>query len=243
MGDMAVSQMNKDLQLENFEGPLHVLLELIEAEEMPITDVSLAHVTEQFLTYLEDIEQRLPEELADFLVVATKLLLLKSRALLPFLEIEEEENPDELAAQLRMYKKYAEATKGIEERLMGAHMLFGKKPSKKRLQAVEFHPPEGVGTQELRDLYVTVLQKLEPVVRIPKAAMKKVVTLREKLSQIQTIIEHNVTTNFHQLVADSNDAGEVVVTFLAVLELVKQKSVAVHQEDSYGDITLEKVEE
>lgn len=243
MEDMAVSQMKKDLQLENFEGPLHVLLELIEAEEMPITEISLSHVTEQFLQYLDETLDRLPEELADFLVVATKLLLLKSRALLPFLDIEEDENPDELAAQLRMYKKYAEAAKGVEELLGSENMLYGKRTVQLAQREVEFYPPVDLDAAELREFFVDVLQKLEPVVRIPKAAIQKVVTLREKLKQIQQIIEHNVTTNFNQLIADSSDSAEVVVTFLAVLELVKQKSVAVHQTDFYGTITVERVKE
>jgi len=92
MEDTATAKEMKDIKLENFSGPLDLLLHLIEEKQMDITTVSLSSVTEQFLAYLQEIDERSPEELASFLVVATKLLLLKSQALLPFLQVEEEEN-------------------------------------------------------------------------------------------------------------------------------------------------------
>ena len=233
--------MEKPIQLENFSGPLDLLLQLIEDEKLAICDVSLSQVTEQFLSYLEEVQECLPEELADFLVIATRLLLLKSNALLPYLNLEEEEDPGELAAQLRMYKKYAEATHFIEDLLQQRLFLYGKKVVKQPMREVEFHPPVSVGNEQLRQLFVDVLEKLEPVVRIPKTALQKVVTLREKLGQIQGLLERQITMNFREMLADADDREEVVVTFLAILELVKQQTVHVRQNQSFTEIIVEKI--
>lgn len=233
--------MANDVQLHNFTGPLDLLLQLIETQEMPITEVSLSQVTEQFLEYLEEVEERSPEELADFLVVATKLLLIKSQALLPYLQLDqEEEDPNELAAQLRMYKKYAQATEVIQKRIEQRTFLYPK-PQTKVLPETVFAPPTGLGTAELRQYFIEILAGLEPVVKIPKTAIQKVISLREKLGQIQQLFKKQVTMNFHELLADAQDPEEIVVTFLAVLELVKQHSVTVKQDGSFADITLQKI--
>ena len=92
-----------EIKIENFEGPLDLLLQLIEQEELDITQVSLSAVAEQFISYLETIEKKEPEMLADFLLIAAKLLYIKSRALLPELEMELEEDSIDLARQLKMY--------------------------------------------------------------------------------------------------------------------------------------------
>lgn len=233
--------MNKSFQLDNFQGPLDLLLQLIEDKELEITSVSLAAVAEQFLSYLDEVQERLPDVLADFLVIATKLLLLKSQALLPYLEIEEEESAGELAAQLRMYKKYAEATQTIEQLIEAGNCLYPKKVIKQPMREIEFYPPQGSGLQQLKELFIDVLARLEPVVRIPKTAMQKVITLREKFTQIQQLLEREIKMNFHQLLVDSKDREEVVVTFLAILELVKQQSISVHQERSSAAIIVQKI--
>lgn len=230
--------MEKPIELDNFHGPLDLLLQLIEANELQITDISIASVAEQFLAYLQDIEEYHPEELADFLVIATKLLLLKSHALLPFLHLEEEEDPGELAAQLKMYKKYADATKLVEAQIQKALFLYPKKATPPQ---PGFFPPQGLGSEQLHQYFADVLQRLEPVVRIPKSAMAKVVTLREKFCQIQDLLEKQAKLHFTELLSESNDRAEVVVTFLALLELVKQQSVCVSQKKAFSDITIEKV--
>jgi segregation and condensation protein A len=166
------------------------------------------------------------------------LLLLKSHALLPFLKLEEEEDPGELAAQLKMYKKYADATKLIQGLLERGTFLYTKKATPPQ---PGFFPPQSLGTQQLHDYFVTALQRLEPVVRIPKAAMAKVVTLREKFYQIQEMLEKQAKLHFTELLSESNDRAEVVVTFLALLELVKQRTVTVVQDKAFSDITIEKI--
>lgn len=230
--------MAQDVALENFHGPLDLLLQLIEAKEMDITTVALAEVTEQFLSYLQQVEDHLPDELADFLVIATRLLLLKSYALLPYLYTQEEEDPHELEAQLRMYKKYADATSAIALQWEKSQILY---PKTALPVEASFRPPLTLTPQHMRELYIDILASLEPVVRIPKAAYAKVISLRDKLVHIHDILEKNVVMHFQELIAGSNDRSDLVVTFLAILELVKQQSVIVKQSSSFSDIIIEKV--
>ncbi len=230
--------MNKDIHLDHFSGPLDLLLQLIEQKEMDITTVSITSVTEQFLSHLDEVEDRNPEELADFLVMATRLLLLKSHALLPYLYLEEEPDSGQLAAQLRMYKAYVDAMGGLEQ-LIARHEYLHPRQSVAP-QEVVFRAPESVGVKELKQFFVEVLERLEPVVKIPKTAMQKVLSLREKLCQIEELIESQVKLRFKELLADSDDREEVVVTFLALLELVKKQAVCISQEKLFSDITIEK---
>src|SRR3989338_1295198 len=102
-----------EIKLDRFEGPLDLLLQLIEKENFDITQVALASVAEQFLHYLGEVEDTSPEELADFLVVAAKLLHIKSKTLLPVVDFEEEENTDDLTEQLRMYREFVKASQVI----------------------------------------------------------------------------------------------------------------------------------
>ena len=240
MEDTATAKEMKDIKLENFSGPLDLLLHLIQEKQMDITTDSLSSVTEQFLNYLQEIDERSPEELASFLVVATKLLLLKSQALLPFLQVEEEENPSDLTTQLKMYKKYATATQVIEEMIAQKNFLFAK-PVSKKIYQVAFHPPQLLSLERLQQVFVDVLSLLEPVVKLPKAALAKVVSLREKFVQIQQALEKQAHLNFYQLMQNSHDRSEIVITFLALLELVKQQTIVVKQEKSFQNITIEKI--
>lgn len=230
--------MKTDLTLDNFSGPLDVLLQLVEDKELPITDVALASVTEQFLQYVDRAETTHPEELADFLVIATKLLLIKSAALLPYLQLDDDADPGELAAQLKMYKRYVDAMHGLEQRIAGKPFLYGRKAVKQQVQS--FSPPIDVGAIELRQLYVDVLARLEPVVRIPKAALERVVTLRQKVMQIQQLLSNRAQVGFDDLLADASNPADIVVTFMAVLELVKQQSASVVQDKTFSRITLKK---
>ncbi len=232
--------MKKNIELEQFSGPLDLLLQLIEDSELEITEISLSQVTEQFVSYLEDIEESHPEELADFLVIATRLLLLKSHALIPYLHMEDEEDPGDLEAQLKMYKKYVDAMVGIEALLAQPGSLQPKKVFKS--QKISFGPPTHMGAEQMREYFDDVLARLEPVVRIPKAAMQKVVTLREKFVQIHDMLQRQSSLSFKELLIDVDDRAEVVVTFLALLEMVKQQSVYVRQDEPLAHITVKKLD-
>lgn len=232
--------MKKNLQLKNFQGPLDLLLQLIDEQKMPITQVAIADVTEQFLAYLNNINERDPQELADFLVIATKLLLIKCHALLPFLVIEEEEDPKELETQLKMYKVYADAALQIETMIAKKNFLYERKFTSPLIEK-GFFPPQRLTTNDLLTGFKDILSWLEPVVKLPKAAIKKVITLREKFCQIQALLEQKIKSHFHELVSNQHDRAEVVITFLALLELIKQQSVCARQIKPFAPITIEKL--
>src|SRR3989338_9232980 len=130
------------IKVDQFEGPLDLLLQLIEEEKLEVTTVSLAQVTEQYITVLNQRAKETvrPEELADFLVIAARLLLIKSRALLPFLHWGEEDEGEELTQQLKIYREYLQATKVVAGLISKKNFSFARQ---KLLVThdVEFSPP------------------------------------------------------------------------------------------------------
>ena len=139
------------VKLEKFEGPLDLLLQLIEQADLDITEVSIAKVVEQFMIYLEQVEEKNPEELADFLVVAAKLLLIKSRALLPNLSLGDEDDGLNLESQLKIYKKYYDASKIIEKILAEKKVLFTREKIPVDVEVI-FNPPESLTTEKLQKM-------------------------------------------------------------------------------------------
>lgn len=234
--------MSYAVHVEAFEGPLDLLLQLVEKNELEITNISLLQVTEPFLKHLEEHRGRIAtEELADFLVVAAKLVYLKSKALLPsFLDPTLEEGPD-LETQLRMYKAFVDAARKLGEMAKKGQRSFGrtKRPTLDRL--VGFVPPPGVTAASMRELFSQILKRLEPILALPQVAIERVVSIEEKIADLSLRVRKAVSTSFHRYLAESKDRGEMVVSFLALLELIKQRIVKIKQEDLFEEIHLEAV--
>ncbi len=225
------------IKVHTFEGPLELLLELLQKEELDIHEVSLAAVTEQYLGHLMSVAERRPDDLADFLVVAAKLLLLKSRVLLPTLEWQDDDGGD-LEKQLRMYREYFEASKKIEAIIKEGHFTFPRARGAAAIMA-GFYPPQNVSAALLRDTFAEILTRLEPVVRLPSARLEQTVSIEEKIDSIRRTILERLRTNFKTLLKGAATRTEVIVSFLALLELVKQRVVAVRQADNFNDIEIE----
>lgn len=220
---------------ETFEGPLDLLLELIEAEKLDITEISLARVAEQFIAALQQVEQRNPEELADFLVVAAKLILIKSRVLLPYLELDGEDDGRDLERQLKMYKVYFDAAKVLRKKLRQRRILY----LRKHVPPVPvFMPPVGLAGEDLRGVFASVLQRLEPVVRLPREIIVRTLNLQEKIRSIRDRVLAETTINFSRLINESPSKVDVIVTFLALLELVKQRVIGVAQGGIFEEIAI-----
>lgn len=230
------------VRIEQFEGPLDLLLDLIEKEKLDITELSLADVAEQFLEYLNQVEEMYPEELADFLVIATKLLLIKSKTLLPYLQTEEEDEGESLEEQLKIYKKFLEAAKNIERIIGQGKFIFPKEQVKLKDIEVKFSPPENLRSKDLKEMFIEVLKNLEPIVRLPSAVLTKVVSLKEKIAYIQKAIISKARLSFNELLSQTEDRTDVIVTFLALLELMKQKVISVEQDKLFDDISVKKLE-
>jgi len=232
--------MQYSVKVEQFEGPLDLLLKLVESSKLDITEVSLMKVTEPFIAHVREKQGEIPpEELADFLTVAAKLVYIKSKALLPTLYDEELEEGMDLESQLRLYKRFMEAAEKISERYMSGTYMFSKKKRVKLDEEVEFVPPEGVDADVLAILMRGMIKKLEPLMELPKRAYQKAVSIEEKIDHLKQKIASRMKVSFHSFLAKSSNKQEAVVSFLALLELIKQRIVKYEQEELFQDIIIQ----
>jgi segregation and condensation protein A len=229
------------VQLSTFEGPMDLLLHLIEREELDITKVALAQVTDQYLAYLAILKQIEAEFLTDFLVVAARLLFIKSRALLPkpppsLADEEEEDVGDQLAYQLRVYKQFKMVAGTLRQRETDGLRNYIRVALPPKLE-----PKLSLGDVTLDELIAAVRQALE--VRPPEPAVGEVVspmtvTIGEQMTFIRDELTHRRQISFQGLLRRATSRVEIIVTFLAVLELIKQYVVEVQQDSLFGDIVI-----
>jgi len=230
------------VKVEHYEGPFDLLLQLIEQNKLDITKVSLSQITEEYIKVLNNKTNSIPPyELADFLVIAAKLLLIKSKALMPYLVWDDEDDGQDLESQLKMYKEYLEASKNIQK------IIHAKKFAYYRekfwvLSDVGFQPPQGVQKERLAEIFRGIIQGLKPFIDLPKSIIRKTVNIQEKIRRIQDLIFKEAHVSFHKILTDAKDKTEVIVTFLAVLELMKQREIIVRQDQIFEDIILERIE-
>ncbi len=224
--------------IENFTGPFDLLLQLIESEELEITDVSLAQATEPFLRYLEERRgQMLSEELADFLVIAAKLVYLKSKALVPNFEEAELSDGVDLASQLRAYQVFVAAAKQLQVMVAKGAGSFNR-PRRNVSRGVGFFPPAQLTPTDLHTLFVKLVRRLEPLMQLPQAALERVATLEEKMAELIERVRQAVKTSFRTLTSQTKNKAELIVTFLALLELTKQCTLQATQPNLFEDIEI-----
>lgn len=227
-----------NVRIEQFEGPLDLLLELINKEKMDITNISLAQIADQYLDYLEKKEDINIVNLADFLTVAAKLILIKSKALLPLLDLssEEEEEIFDLEQQLEEYRKFKLAALEIEKIFNNKFQSF----SRDNFVEIEpqFSPPEGIGAKELADIYNNILGQIPVFEKLEEERITKVVSLKERIDNLKEMLSNKAEINFSELIKKGGDKVEVIVSFLAILEMVKRKIVVVEQGDMFYEIKL-----
>lgn len=229
------------IKLEKFEGPLGLLLKIIEKEELDITQISLSKIADEYVTYIRDPNNNIqPEAMADFLVVAAKLLLIKSRALLPYLQPEEEAEIEELEQQLKMYKEFLEATKKIEKMIGKKKFMFAREFNRKAIlnNMKIFSPPAGVGPKELSAVFTDLLSRLQPPEKLEEEVLERKIHIEEKIMHIQQILVDRISVSFSQVLSKACSKTEIIVSFLALLELMKQRSVSVDQTGLFAEIII-----
>ncbi len=233
-----MSSLAVKLKLQQFEGPLELLLSLIDEQTLPISEISLSSVTEQFLAYLQTLSERDAEEIADFLCVAARLLLLKARKLLPG-QIEADDDGPGLEDQLRLYRVFVKASRKMNEAWMsGRHSIFRFEPPRR---STEFVPPQNVSIASLHKSMVQLLRRLQPPKALSFATIDRAVSMREKIDAIHHILTQVKHFQFHKILGDKPSRTEIIVSFLALLELVKIRAVRLKQEDYFGDIVVHKL--
>lgn len=228
------------IKIAQFEGPLDLLLGLIEEQKLEITQISLASVTEHFLEHLKKQTRLAPQELADWLAIAAKLLVIKSKALLPMLALPEEEEQDaaNLTWQLYQYKCFKEASKFLRAQEnkhtqgWGRHTSFTEK--------ITFFPDSSINLAMLRDAMRFLAKTLQEIAMLPKKVLEEVITIAEKINQVQNLIREKIELKLHDLISGATSKTEVIVTFLALLEMVKQKILSVDQEAIFSEIVIRK---
>ncbi len=228
------------IKIENFEGPLDLLLQLIEHEELDITQISLLSVTEQYINFLEQIENKKPEMLADFLLIAAKLLYIKSKAVLPELEIEVDDDGIDLAQQLKMYKKFIEASKVFNGLFTSTNYAYGR-PIFINKNNIEFKLSKTLTQKRINKIFIDIINSLEVVKKIPQKTIDKIISIKDKINYIKQLILEKERFKFSDLIQQSDNKTEAIVSFLGLLELVKQRDVETEQLGAFEEITIMKI--
>ena len=232
------------VQTPVYEGPLDLLLSLIERSEFNITAISLASVTDQYLSYLHGLEQMKPDEISSFLVIAAKLLQIKSEALLPRPPEREpgEEDPGvELVELLILYKRYKEI----------AGWLIERQENNLRTYLRVAPPPKVEAKLDLSNLTLAGLLNAAEAAFSKgrdKKALSSVIsaprfTIREKIDFITKTMKNIQHMAFSGLITDKSTRIEIVVTFLALLELIKRYHISAVQNELFGEIEFEKMDD
>lgn len=231
--------MPHTFRIEHFEGPLDLLLQLVEQEELDISNISLATVADQFVTYVKDHADIAPDELADFLVVAAKLVYLKSKLLIPSLVDEELDQGPDLETQLREYQRFVRAAKEIDRLWNQGRQSFLRQETGRARVQIGFCPPPGVTRDVLVSIMRRVVARLEPLLKLPEVSVERAISLQDKLNDLFERVKSHVKMSFHVFIATSRTKHEAIVSFLALLELVKQRVVRVGQPELFEDISIE----
>lgn len=234
--------MSFTVKLEQFEGPLDLLLELIQKEKLEITRISLAKVTDSYLSHLKQNLDISSENLADFLVVAARLILIKSKALLPILELtpEEEESIFDLEARLAMYKKFKEVAEMLGARFDKRRFSFSRRGYEGVQQG--FFPPEDVDANVLEKVFRRILAEIPQKDKLAEERVREIITLEQKIDELKLSLQQRIETNFKNLTQNAKNKTEVIVTFLAILELFKEKIINLEQREIFGEIIISRKE-
>lgn len=235
--------MAYELKTEKFQGPLEKLLELIEDKKLQVSEISLAEVTDDFLKYLEHAEKIDFTMLADFISVASKLILIKSKSLLPDLALSEEEEADikDLERRLALYQEFKQAKKNFEE------LWRAKNPAHARqylgsLEMVKmFYPGKRVTKEALTDSLGRIFEAIKKLTAETETIREKIVSLEEKIKEVIGRVRDAGETSMGRL-SEAKTKAEIVVIFLAILHLAREQLVHLEQHENFSDIMIKKNE-
>ncbi len=227
-----------------FEGPLDTLLSLIEKRKLFINDISLAQVADDYISYVRSLTDFPLADSAHFVLIASTLVLIKSKSLLPNLSLTEEEqsNIDDLEDRLKQYQKYKALSAHLKERF-GINVEYLRLPSKEKI--VVFTPDKNTSVARISEVIKSVISGMPKKEFVPKAIVQKVISLEEMMDSLADRITKSMKMSFRDF-ARSTSSGQagpekinVIVSFLAMLELVKQGIIQVRQDKDFHDIEIE----
>jgi len=237
------------VKLEQFQGPLDLLLQLTEEKKLDITEISLAKVTDQYLTYLKNSEVISFDDLANFLIIASRLILIKSRMLLPTLELskEEEQDIETLKRQLEEYKKFKNLAKKLEEIARGKNIAYGREKCfssfiKNRGLGTVFYPPKNVSLEDLKKIFEKIMKVVALLEKkLPEESLQLKISFEEKIKKIRKELLAKPQIIFQNIGKKNGSRIDIILNFLALLELIKQSLVKVKQNKAFEEIIISKV--
>lgn len=237
--------MNKNYQIktENFEGPLDLLLNLIEKRKLLINDFSLSQITDDFINHLSVLGQVSATKVSDFLVIASTLILIKSRSLLPTITLEQSEEDDihDLETRLKILKIIKEISV-----LVGENFAKKIRFSRKQVRKIEpkFSPNDELNPHNMRIIMLSVINTFPKFEEKKEVRIKKVVSLEDTMNSLINRIKKSIRISFSEISKpyEKKDRVNVIISFLAVLELVKRGFISAEQTEKYKDIDLESKE-
>ncbi len=243
--------MELKVKLETFEGPLDLLLHLLEKNKVNIYDIPIVEITAQYMEYIREMQRQDLNIMSEFLVMAATLLDIKSRMLLP-VEVEEEEEEDpraELVEQLLQYKMYKYMSYELKDRQLDARKLMFKSPTVPE-EVLQYEEPidldaltAGLDLQKLNQIFQSVIKKQADKVDPIRSKFGKIereeVSVDEKMVYLENYARTHERFSFRNLLERQKSKTEVIVTFLAVLELMKTGKIQIIQKELFDEILIE----
>jgi segregation and condensation protein A len=227
-----------------YQGPLDLLLQLIERAELDITKLALAQVTDQYLEYIHKLPELSAQDVSAFLVVAAKLIQIKSEALLPRPPVREEGEEDlgeALARQLMEYRRYKYVADFLSRQEEQGLQTFLRLAAPPKIEGVV--DLSEISLDDLAEAAQSILYKLDHRSSLNSVVMPSTVTIRQKIRLIARLLRQKGRASFNILLNGARTRLEIVVTFLAILELMKQRIVQAKQAKTFGEIELEPIQE
>ncbi len=244
--------MDMTVKLQVFEGPLDLLLHLLEKNKVNIYDIPIVEITNQYMEYIAEMKRQDLNVVSEFLVMAATLIDIKSRMLLPAKETEEEEPEDpraELVQQLLEYKMYKCMAYELRDRQLDAERVLFKEPTIPP-EVADYEEPvdidelvSGVTLAKLNDIFKSIMKKqvdkIDPVRSKFGKIEKEEVSLSDKMAYLEEYCRTHSRFSFRSLLEAQASKMEVIVTFLAILELMKVGKIFISQEYTFDDIKIE----
>ena len=235
-----------NILIGDFEGPLDLLLHLIKKSKMEIFDIEISKITEEYIKYINSMKELNLDIASEYLVMASELIEIKSKKLLPIKEEKEDEediNPEEeLKRRLIEYKKYKESTEVFRNLEEKRSYYYTKSPENMKKYSLEKLENDGtVSLFDLLDAFQKLLERREASKPRNTKIARKEMSVKERVVKIRDILRVKKKVSFIELFDDFSKPY-VVVTFLSVLEMVKGREINIKQDNNFGDIYLERVD-
>jgi segregation and condensation protein A len=229
------------IKIEDYEGPFDVLLEMIEKQKLDVTRLSLASIADDFLVYVEKKGDIGIAGLSEFLYIASQLILIKSKALLPLFEFtqEEEEELDDLEQRLKEYQTFKAAAEKMIKIFSSSEKYWSR--SEENLSYTHFSSP-GLSKEDLKKVFSEIVEQIPKAEELSQEIVREVISIEEKILQLRESLEKRAKVAFEETIKSAADKIDVIVTFLAMLEMIKQKIITAKQEKIFDQILIEKIQ-